>query len=56
MHNYVRMAIRNIQAAQPEVGEVMIMGQIRSMDYKVTRECLRQEIRSSDPLHGGEEG
>ena len=47
----LRVAIRNIQAGQSEVGEVMIMGQIRSVGYKVTRERLRQEIRSSDPLH-----
>ena len=46
----LRMAIRNIQAGQPEVGKVMIMGQIRSMGYKVTRERLRQEIRRLDPL------
>ena len=45
------MAIREIQAGQPEVGEVMIMGNIRSMGYKVTRERIRQEIRNSDPLH-----
>ena len=45
------MAIKDIQAGQPEVGEVMMMGHIRSMGYKVTRERLRQEIRSSDPLH-----
>ena len=44
-------AIRDIQAGQPEVGQVMIMGHIRSMGYRVTRERLRQEIRSSDPLH-----
>lgn len=42
----LRMAIRDIQASQPEVGEVMIMGHIRSMGYKVTRERLRWEIRS----------
>ena len=47
----LRMAIREIQAGQPEVGEVMIMGNIRSMGYKVTRERIRQEIRNSDPLH-----
>jgi len=28
----------------------MIMGQIRSMGYKVTRDRLRQEIRNADPL------
>lgn len=47
----LRTAIRDIQAGQPEVGQVMIMGHIRSMGYRVTRERLRQEIKSSDPLH-----
>ena len=43
--------ISDIQADQPEIGEVMIMGRIRSMGYKVSRQRLRQEIRNSDPLH-----
>lgn len=47
----LRMAIRDIQVGQPEVGEVMIMGHIRSMGYKVTQERVRQELRSTDPLH-----
>ena len=43
--------VSDIQAGQPEIGEVMIMGRIRSMGYKVSRQRLRQEIRNSDPLH-----
>ena len=43
-------AVRSIQANQPELCEVMIMGRIRAMVYKVSRERLRQEIKFSDPL------
>ena len=43
--------VSDIQAGQPEIGEVMIMGRIRSMGYKVSRQRLKQEIRNSDPLH-----
>ena len=42
--------VSEIQAGQPEIGEVMIMGRIRAMGYKVSRQRLRQEIRNSDPL------
>ena len=37
----LRTAVRSIQANQPELGEVMIMGRIRAMGYKVSREQLR---------------
>lgn len=43
--------VRQITAEHPELGEVMIMGRIRGMGYKVTRERLRQVIRSNDPLN-----
>ena len=43
--------VSEIQAGQPEIGEVMIMERIRAMGYKVSRQRLRQEIRNSDPLH-----
>ena len=43
--------VSDIQAGQPEIGEVMIMGRIRLMGYKVSRQRLRQEIRNSYPLH-----
>jgi len=46
----LRTAVRSIQAGQPALGEAMIIGRIRAMGYKVTRERLRQEIRFSDPL------
>jgi len=42
--------VTEIKRGQPELGEVMVMGRIRSMGYKVTRDRLRQEVRSADPL------
>ena len=44
-------AVMDIKAGQPEIGEVMIMGRLRSMGYRVSRERVRQEIRQSYPLH-----
>ena len=45
----LRTAVRSIQADQPKLNEVMIMGRIKAMGYKVSRERFRQEIRFSDP-------
>ena len=43
--------LREIKLGHPELGEVLIMGRLRGMGYKVTRERLRQAIRSIDPLY-----
>ena len=45
------IVLREMKRSHPDMGEVMCMGIIRSMGYKVTRERLRQAIRSLDPLH-----
>ena len=47
----LRTIVREIKHGQPELGEVMVMGRVRSMGYKVTRDRLRQAIRQMDPLH-----
>lgn len=47
----LRTILREIKHGQPELGEVLVMGRIRSMGYKVTRDRLRQAIRLMDPLH-----
>ena len=47
----LRTILREIKHGQPELGEVMVMGRIRSMGYKVTRDRLRRVIRLIDPLH-----
>ncbi len=39
-----------LQAIKQDNREVMVMGIIRSMRYRVSREKFRQEIREIDPL------
>ena len=45
------MVLRDMKLGHPELGEVLVMGRLRAMGYKVTRERLRQTIRSIDPLY-----
>ena len=40
-----------LQAIKQDNREVMVMGIIRSMGYRVSREKFGQEIREIDPLH-----
>lgn len=40
-----------LRELKQELGEVMVMGRIRAMGYRVTRERIRREIRQIDPLH-----
>ena len=47
----LRTVLREMKLGHPELGEVLAMGRLRGMGYKVTRERLRQTIRSIDPLH-----
>lgn len=47
----LRTILSEMKLGQPELGEVLAMGRLRGMGYKVTRERLRQAIRSIDPLH-----
>jgi hypothetical protein len=47
----LRTLLREMKLGYPELGEVLAMGRLRSMGYKVTRERLRQTIRSIDPLY-----
>ena len=42
------MVLRDMKLGHPEV---LVMGRLREMGYKVTRERLRQTIRSIDPLY-----
>ena len=34
----------------PESGEKLILGQLRSMGYHITRSCVREALRSVDPI------
>lgn len=47
----LQAVVRQIKDGQPNMGEVMVMGCIRSMGYSVTRDRLRDVIRHIDPLH-----
>lgn len=46
----LRTAIREIQVRSPNMGEVMILGQLRAQQYAVTRDRVRRVIRELDPL------
>ena len=43
--------LREIKAGKPDLGEVIVMGQIHGLGYRVTRDRLRQALRRIDPLH-----
>ena len=47
----LRALLQDIKSENPHLGEVMVLGRIRSLGYKVTRERLRHAIRQTDPLH-----
>lgn len=43
--------VQDLKTQLPEIGEVLVIGRLRSMGYHVPRERVRQCIRSSDPLN-----
>lgn len=43
--------LREMRDSFPEMGEVMVLGRLRSMGYKVKRNRVRTAIRATDPLH-----
>ena len=47
----LRHTIEQIRREQPEIGEVIVMGEIRSRGIRVTRERVRRAIRETDPLN-----
>ena len=47
----LKVVLREIKQENLELGEVMVLGRICAMGYKVNRERVRQEIRLMDPLH-----
>ena len=42
--------VRQISMEHPQVGQSFIMGRLRSLGYRVTRERVRQAVRLCDPL------
>ena len=47
----LRTVVRGMQTTFPNMGETMFLGQLRSLDYSVTRERVRHVIRDLDPLN-----
>ena len=47
----LREKVLEIKKTLPEVGESIILGQLRSMGYKVTRWRVRDTLRSTDPVN-----
>lgn len=42
--------VHSMRCEQPEVGETLVWGRLRSLGYQVTRERVRHALRQSDPL------
>ena len=42
--------VEDIRRSEPESGEVIVMGELRSHGYRVTRHQVRHAIQLSDPL------
>jgi len=40
-----------LQQLPPSIGQTMAWGRLRSMGYQVTRERVRQAMRTNDPIH-----
>ena len=47
----LRQKVLQIKRTLPEVGESIVIGQLRSMGYKVTRWRVRDILRSTDPVN-----
>ena len=47
----LREKVLEMKKMLPEVGESIILGQLRSMGYKVTRWRVRDTLRSTDPVN-----
>ena len=47
----LRQKVLQIKTTLPEVGESIVIGQLRSMGYKVTRWRVREILRSTDPVN-----
>ena len=43
--------LQHIKMEMPSLGQTMAWGRLRSLGFKVTRERVRNAIRSVDPLH-----
>ena len=47
----LRSKLSDIRRVSPESGEKLILGQLRSMGYHITRSRVREALRSVDPIN-----
>ena len=47
----LRLLLRDMRRDNPDMGEVMVLGRIRAMGFRVSRARLREGIRDTDPLN-----
>jgi len=47
----LRVFVEDVRRNEPESGEVIVMGELRSHGYRVTRHRVRHAIQLSDPLN-----
>ena len=47
----LEIVVRQIKQDFPYVGQTMIWGRVRAMGYHVTRERIRETVRSVDPIN-----
>ena len=43
--------LKEIRAQMPNAGETVVMGQLRSLGYYISRQRLREAIRQTDPIN-----
>ena len=46
----LRVVLSQLRRTFPELGEKMVIGHLRSLGYNVTRSCIRNAIRVTDPI------
>lgn len=47
----LQLIIRQIKNTFPSLGQTMVWGRLRSMGYRVTRERVREAVRTTDPIN-----
>ena len=49
--NQLRTVLAHVRREHPYLGERMVIGHLRGMGYKVSREKVREAIRATDPIN-----
>lgn len=45
------MLLNAMRSEYPDIGEVMVLGRLRSLGYSVCRDRVRRGIRQTDPIN-----